>query len=110
MGSSPFLAGVLAALLAGGGARAGGLDADPVAGRLIAERLCSRCHAIGAAGDSPLAAAPPFRTLGRSFPVDNLAEALAEGIVTGHRQMPQFELTPVQVGDFLAWLRVIQTP
>ena len=110
IGSSPFLAGALAVLFIGGGVRAGGLDADPAAGRLIGERLCSRCHAVGPSGDSPLAAAPPFRILGRSFPVDNLAEALAEGIVTGHRQMPQFELTPAQVGDFLAWLRVIQTP
>lgn len=101
---------MLAVLFIGGGARAGGLDADPDAGRLIAERLCSRCHAVGPTGDSLLAAAPPFRTLGRSFPVDNLAEALAEGIVTGHREMPQFELKPVQIENFLAWLRVIQRP
>lgn len=90
------------------GARAGGAEVDPQAGRAIAERLCSRCHAVGATGDSPLSAAPAFRTLGRHWPVDNLAEALAEGIVTGHREMPQFELTPVQIDELLAWLRLIQ--
>ena len=90
------------------GARAGGVEVDPQAGRAIAERLCSRCHAVGPAGDSPLAAAPAFRTLGRHWPVDNLAEALAEGIVTGHKEMPQFELTPHQIDELLSWLRLIQ--
>jgi cytochrome c len=90
------------------GARAGGVEIDPQAGRGIADRLCSRCHAVGLTGDSRLAAAPAFRTLGRDWPVDNLAEALAEGIVTGHKEMPQFELTPRQIDELLAWLRLIQ--
>lgn len=103
------LASVLVAGLSAGAARAGGLDADPEAGRELAERLCSRCHATGPAGESPLAAAPPFRGFARNWPIDHLAESLAEGIVTGHRDMPQFELAPREIDDLLAWLRIVQT-
>ena len=35
--------------------------------------------------------APPFRALHERYPVENLSEALAEGIRTGHPEMPQFE-------------------
>ena len=109
-----LFAGLLAAVflsvsLSGQAASAGGVTADPGAGRRIADRLCSRCHAVGPEGASPLAAAPPFRTLGRRWPVDNLAEALAEGIVTGHSEMPKFELSPQEIDDFLAWLEAGQT-
>ncbi|MEX2454160.1 MAG: cytochrome c [Rhodospirillaceae bacterium] len=100
---------VLVAGLSGGAARAGGVDADPEAGRDLAERLCSRCHATGPEGESPLAAAPPFRGFARNWPIDHLAESLAEGIVTGHPDMPQFELAPREIDDLLAWLRTVQT-
>ena len=52
-------------------------------GRAIAVRQCARCPAIGRTGDSPLGLAPPFRDLPQRYPVETLAEALAEGIVTG---------------------------
>jgi cytochrome c len=51
-------------------------------GRVFAETNCARCHAIGPTGDSPVAKAPPFRTLHNRYPVENLEEALAEGIRT----------------------------
>ena len=50
------------------------------------------CHSIGRTGDSPLDLAPPFRTLHKRYPIDDLQESLAEGIVTGHPTMPQFQL------------------
>ena len=37
---------------------------------------------VGIAGKSPLALAPPFRTLHQRYRVESLQEALAEGIVT----------------------------
>jgi hypothetical protein len=55
-----------------------------------------------------LKVAPPFRTLHRRYPVDSLAEALAEGIVTGHPMMPEFQLDPGQVGDVIAYLKTLQ--
>src|SRR6266571_2363505 len=51
---------------------------------------CSRCHAIGRAGDSTHPEAPPFRTLGQRYPIEVLAEALAEGLSSGHPDMPEF--------------------
>ena len=69
---------------------------------------CSRCHAVGRFGDSPLAIAPPFRTLHERYPVDELAEALAEGIVVGHPTMPQFTLDPGQVDDVISYLKTLE--
>lgn len=71
----------------------------------FAQTNCARCHAIGPAGDSPLAKAPPFRTLHERYPVEQLAEALAEGIRTAHPGMPPFELDPAQITDLIAYLK-----
>jgi mono/diheme cytochrome c family protein len=49
--------------------------------------------------------APPFRELHRRYPVDDLAEAFAEGITTGHPSMPEYRLAPDQIEDVLAYLR-----
>jgi mono/diheme cytochrome c family protein len=84
----------------------GGVDIE--AGRRFAESNCSRCHAIGSAGVSPLNAAPLFRTFSRKWPLESLEEALAEGIFTGHPEMPEFELTPQQIVNFIGYLETIQ--
>ncbi|MBY6240800.1 cytochrome c [Methylosinus sp. Sm6] len=79
-------------------------------GRAIAQANCSRCHAIGAKGDSPNPASPPFRTLAGKYPLENLEEALAEGIVVGHGglDMPRFQFSPAQIDALLAYLATIQ--
>jgi cytochrome c len=77
-------------------------------GRALAQANCARCHAIGSTGDSPLAKAPPFRALHLRYPVENLAEALAEGIRTAHRDMPEFELDPGQIDDLIAYLKALE--
>ena len=59
-------------------------------GEALLRENCSRCHAIGKEGVSPHKDAPPFRTLSQSYPVGDLAESLAEGIVAGHPDMPIF--------------------
>lgn len=74
----------------------------------FAQTHCSQCHAIGRFGDSPLSDAPPFRTLHTRYPIEDLAEAFAEGITTGHPSMPQFVLDPAQINDLLAYLESIQ--
>jgi mono/diheme cytochrome c family protein len=86
------------------------LAEDEVAGRgrEIAETHCSRCHAIGLTGESPLAAAPPFRVLHERYPVENLSEALAEGIVTGHPDMPEFAFEPPDIAHFIAYLKSLE--
>ncbi|KAB2848573.1 MAG: cytochrome c [Hyphomicrobiaceae bacterium] len=77
-------------------------------GRKILEANCARCHAIGLLGESPLAIAPPFRTLHRRYPVENLAEALSEGIVTGHKEMPAFVFGDEEIGAIIAYLKALE--
>src|SRR6476661_854722 len=74
-------------------------------GLVFARTHCSQCHSIGQFGDSPLAEAPPFRTLQTRYPVEDLAEAFAEGITTGHPSMPEFQLDPAQINDLIAYLK-----
>jgi cytochrome c len=74
-------------------------------GRTFALANCARCHATDKVSPSPLPIAPPLRVLNQKYPVESLAEALAEGIVTGHPTMPEFQLEPDQVGDFIAFLK-----
>jgi cytochrome c len=77
-------------------------------GLVIVRTNCSRCHAVGKMGDSPLPIAPPFRALHKRYPVDDLQEPLAEGIVTGHPTMPEFRFDPGQVGDIIAYLKSLE--
>lgn len=77
-------------------------------GKGLVETNCSKCHATGDTGDSALAKAPAFRDLSKRYPVDALEEAFAEGIVTGHEGMPEFEATPDQIADIIAYLASIQ--
>lgn len=69
---------------------------------------CARCHSIDKVSPSPLAIAPPFRTLHNKYPVESLEEALGEGIVTGHPTMPEFQLDPGQVSDVIAYLKSLE--
>ena len=73
------------------------------AGRALADRFCSRCHAIGETGTSKLAKAPPFRVIANRYSVWSLQEALAEGIVTGHQAMPEFVFNPDQINSLLTY-------
>jgi cytochrome c len=79
-------------------------------GRVIADSFCSRCHAIGARGESPNHKSPPFRTLGRKYPLADLEEALGEGIVVGHegQDMPPFVFSSADVKALLAYLASVQ--
>ena len=77
-------------------------------GQAFARANCATCHAIGRTGESPLRAAPPFRTLHLRYPVENLAESLAEGIMTAHPEMPQFRLEVGEIGDLIAYLKTLE--
>jgi cytochrome c len=69
---------------------------------------CSRCHAVGRTGNSTHPEAPPFRTLGQRYPVEVLAEALAEGLSSGHPDMPEFRFEIDDVNAIIAYLGSIQ--
>jgi cytochrome c len=77
-------------------------------GKTFALNNCARCHAVDRVTQSPLKIAPPFRTLHTRYPVETLAEALAEGIQTGHPTMPEFQLDPDQIHDLLSYLKTLE--
>ena len=77
-------------------------------GKTFALNNCAKCHSIDKVSPSPLKIAPPFRTLHKRYPIETLAEALAEGISTGHPTMPAFQLEPDQIGDLLAYLKSLE--
>ena len=79
-------------------------------GKAFARANCAGCHAIDRGSDSPLKIAPPLRNLHQRYPIETLAEALAEGIYTGHADMPAFELNPNQIHDLLSYLKTLEQP
>lgn len=81
---------------------------DIATGRLLVETHCSRCHATGNAGESPLAAAPKFRDLHFCYNVESLSEALVEGIATAHPDMPQFQFDPFQAEAIITYLKSLE--
>ena len=75
---------------------------------MLVKQNCSRCHAIGKEGDSPHPQAPPLRTLSRKYPIQDIAKSLAEGIVSGHPDMPVFVFNPRDVEAIIQYLQSIQ--
>jgi mono/diheme cytochrome c family protein len=73
-------------------------------GEAIANVLCVRCHALGMTGASPHPQAPPFRDVARRYPPEHLAEALAEGLAVGHKDMPVITMSPGEIDAFLDYL------
>jgi len=102
-----LMAGGLPVLASGASAPA---DEQVAQGAALAERLCARCHAIKGPGPSPVAQAPVFSKIGRQLDIDSLAEALAEGILTGHGpvEMPEFVFSPPEIDSLLAYLHSVQ--
>lgn len=100
------LIGIVALLmLAAGAARA----ADLKRGETLLTRHCGSCHAVGRADASADKAAPPLRVLGQRYPVESLEEALGEGFMSGHPDMPEFKFDADDVGAIIAYLKSIQT-
>ena len=77
-------------------------------GEDLLTRSCASCHAIGRNGESPNRSAPAFRNLGQRYPIESLEEALGEGIMTGHPDMPEFTFDAKDVGAIIAYLKSIQ--
>ena len=102
--------GALALLVLGAAFGAHAQQQDPRAQRgfIFVKTNCASCHSIDKVSESPLRIAPPFRTLHLKYPVSELQEALAEGIVTGHQNMPEFRLDGGQIADFLAFLKSLE--
>ena len=103
-----LLVAIIAAVTMGHPVSAQDRAAPEKRGEALLAKNCARCHAIGRTGASPHSQAPPFRTLSRKYPIEGLAEALAEGIFVGHPDMPEFVFEADEVGAILAYLKSIQ--
>lgn len=72
-------------------------------GKIILQEKCGRCHAIEAAGESPLKIAPPMREIYARFAPRELQAELSEGMVSKHKEMPQIDF-PMRM-----WMRSLPT-
>lgn len=79
-------------------------------GRALIETNCARCHAIGLDDASTHKDAPPFRVVVTRYPPQDLAESLAEGIVSGHPDMPVFVFEPPEIEAIIAYLNTLAPP
>jgi mono/diheme cytochrome c family protein len=77
-------------------------------GRILITLNCSGCHAVGRADVSPLPDAPPLREVHQRYPVEHLAEALAEGLTTGHPGKPAFRFDAREVNDIIEYLKSLE--
>ncbi|KAB2917039.1 MAG: c-type cytochrome [Hyphomicrobiaceae bacterium] len=73
-------------------------------GRDIAAARCARCHAIAKDDERPHAIVIPFREMHTRFPIDMLVEARDSGIISGHDEMPMFELSATDMHALLAYI------
>ena len=103
---------VLFVLLAGKPAHLRAQDLSELESRgfAIVSSQCGSCHAIARSDISPYPKAPPFRVLGRHYPIESLAEAFAEGIIVGHVDMPEVKFRPDEIDALIAYLKYVQTP
>ncbi len=93
-------------------AQAGEAGLDPAEaltlGRALVVGNCGRCHAVGPSDDSSNPVAPAFRDLSQRYDVEALGESLAEGILTGHPEMPEFRFEPREIDAILRYLQSLQ--
>ena len=101
---SGMVAAIITAMTSGQAANA----QDLKRGEALLARDCASCHAVGRTGDSPQKLAPTFRSLGQRYPIESLEEALGEGIMSGHPDMPEFSFDAADVGAIIAYLKSIQ--
>lgn len=86
------------------------VSSDPVVahGHELVATYCGSCHAISRTDSSRRRGAPAFRTLSERYPVSDLGEGLAEGLVVGHSDMPEIEFPAPDVEAVIAYLESIQ--
>lgn len=78
-------------------------------GRRLVTENCSSCHAVTLTDESAHPEAPPFRLISKRLPIEALEEAFAEGIESGHPDMPVFEVDIIQLQDIISYIASIQT-
>jgi mono/diheme cytochrome c family protein len=82
---------------------------SPRIGLALVQEHCAMCHAIGKADDSPHPGAPPLRSVGTSYNLDEFAELLERGIIIApHPAMPACKFGRRDARAITTYLRSIQ--
>ncbi len=90
-------------------AAAHALDAEQEHGKALLQRMCAKCHAVGARGRSPHPLAPPFRTFSEEKLYDeDFAERLQNGLSTMHPDMPTFHFSRSDAEAAVSYLKSLQ--
>ena len=99
------IATLLAGLAISTAAHAQGIDA----GRQLAQRYCTQCHAIeGAAPPPGSAAAPPFSAVAAMPSTTELS--LRAFLQTPHARMPNLMLSPGDTANVIAFILSLRKP
>jgi cytochrome c len=77
-------------------------------GQRILTRLCAGCHAVEKVGASPHRGAPPFRSIGDRYDINELTERMSEQLVSTHPDMPDFKFDREDAKAARAYLYSIQ--
>lgn len=110
-----LVTGVVAAGMWGIGdymAHKGEVYGDVERGQSIAEQTCLQCHTKFEGDPLPdpnVTSAPALASFGQRWPLENLEEALAEGITVSHDNMtmPEFSFTPENIADLLSYMETL---
>jgi len=82
-------------------------------GKTLVENNCTKCHAVGASGDSPFKDAPPFREVAPNYTLDELVDGFMEGLAVRHEAMPDWEMDMDQaqaIATYILSLKAADTP
>ncbi len=82
---------------------------DVAAGKKLAEKYCSSCHATGPEGKSKVATATSFRNFWKRWSNADFDTAVARSMVMGaHPRTPKSVTEPEGFSDIIAYIRSIQ--
>lgn len=81
---------------------------DRLWGKYLAEVNCAGCHAIEKTGDSPMADAPPFRSIHQHYDEGELEDAFNDGVASTHPAMPDWDMTSDQARQLAAYIMSFQ--
>ena len=97
---------IILALILSAGSAVAAEDLSTSAGRghPFVKNHCASCHSVEKEGSSPNTKSPPLRDLHRKYPIENLRESFAEGMETGHNDMPDLELKGGEIDDVIAYI------
>ena len=73
-------------------------------GKMVAEKNCAWCHAIGPTGASPNDRAPAFRDIHARHPILALRAPITRAIATPHDAMPKLPLSDADVDRIIAYI------